>query len=116
MKVNDIFEMREEKKNRIEVLALTLVGLALPLGNIWGPWLVNFRNEEILAFRKKVTVWQSVVTALLVIVALGLSLYAMSGDEINVGFLTAGVSVLIAWLAWIILSFVIGSVYIAWKK
>ncbi|MCC8175256.1 MAG: hypothetical protein LUC85_06490 [Bacteroidales bacterium] len=116
MTVNNIFEMREEKKNRIEVLALTLVGLALPLGNIWGPWLVNFRNEEILAFRKKVTVWQSVVTALLIIVALGLTINAMSGDDINVVFLTAGVSVMVAWLVWIILSFVIGSVYIAIKK
>ena len=65
-----------------KISLLTLLGLILPLGNIWGPYIIRIHNDiQSYQFRKKLVIFEfflSLVTFLLAI--------AFSLKGINSGF------------------------------
>lgn len=71
-------------KNR-QISLLTLVGLILPLGNIWGSYLIKIpQGSPSYFFRKKLTVIETVMTAITFVLAIVFSLKGInSGNKID---------------------------------
>jgi len=59
----------------------TLLGLILPLGNIWGPYIVNVPVNSVEAkFRKKLVLFEVVLTVIFFVIATVLMAKSMSAD------------------------------------
>lgn len=51
-----------EVNQQIKFLLSTLLGLVLPLGNVWGPFLINAHGDPLLrAYRKKLVILEIII-------------------------------------------------------
>lgn len=46
----------------IKISLLTLIGLILPFGNIWGPYLIKIPQSSSYVFRKRLVIFESFCT------------------------------------------------------
>lgn len=54
--------MDTTRKNKAGVLLAALLGLVLPLGNIWGPYLVKSPSKEVSSYRTRVVIAEAAIS------------------------------------------------------
>ena len=62
--VSNLFPNNKLMKPTVKMILLTLLGLILPFGAIWGPFLVKTKSEEERRFRSRLLIAEVVVWVL----------------------------------------------------
>ena len=78
-----------------KISLLSLLGLIIPFGNVWGPALVRIRdNYQLYSYRKRLIIFELLVTLITYAIAISLIVKSISANY-NPGYITIAAYVLL---------------------